>query len=317
MQKKHFLSVVVTAYNRKEFLLEALNSVVNQILNRTNYEIICIKNYMDTKIDEFIKENKIRSILKEGGYIGNYFYTALNEAKGDILTFLDDDDIFSRERLERIYDVFSVNDVGFYHNAAYISGKVEYGKIQLESPSNFILISNPYRTHLNLLIKASFNMSSLAIKKNILQKHRRELAQIITSPDSFMLLLSIIEKTGIFIDYNLLSFYRIHSNNVSVYKSTERALNFNEKLVLPTLLFQYNIAKKYNSDTGKLLLGRLVFMTESMLGIINCDRRTLFSSLKHYRFILFDKSSFRRLIAVFIAILGSKYPKKLITQSFN
>ena len=47
---KPTLSVIVTAYNRKEFLLEALQSAVNQTLKREEYEIICIKNFKDAKI---------------------------------------------------------------------------------------------------------------------------------------------------------------------------------------------------------------------------------------------------------------------------
>ncbi len=54
-----FISVIITAYNRKEFILEALQSAVNQTLKRDKYEIICIKNFKDAKIDRYIKDNGI------------------------------------------------------------------------------------------------------------------------------------------------------------------------------------------------------------------------------------------------------------------
>ena len=42
--EKPFISVIVTAYNRKQFILEALNSIVNQTLSKDKYEVIVTKN---------------------------------------------------------------------------------------------------------------------------------------------------------------------------------------------------------------------------------------------------------------------------------
>lgn len=43
--EKPFISVIVTAYNRKQFILEALNSIVNQTLSKDKYEVIVTKNF--------------------------------------------------------------------------------------------------------------------------------------------------------------------------------------------------------------------------------------------------------------------------------
>ncbi len=72
--KNPFISVIVTAYNRKEFLKEALASAVNQDLNRDFYEIICIKNFKDANIDSYIKENNIINIVEDNRKIGEYIY---------------------------------------------------------------------------------------------------------------------------------------------------------------------------------------------------------------------------------------------------
>ena len=42
-----FISVIITAHNRKEFLLEAVNSALNQTLPKDEYEIIVVKNFQD------------------------------------------------------------------------------------------------------------------------------------------------------------------------------------------------------------------------------------------------------------------------------
>ena len=42
-----YISVIITAYNRKDFLFNAIKSVVNQTLDKKYYEIIVIKNFED------------------------------------------------------------------------------------------------------------------------------------------------------------------------------------------------------------------------------------------------------------------------------
>ncbi|MEM3811936.1 MAG: glycosyltransferase [Thermoplasmata archaeon] len=62
----NYISVIITAYNRKEYLLDAIKSVINQTLNRGFYEIIVVKNFHDKDIDNYITENKVKEINMEG-----------------------------------------------------------------------------------------------------------------------------------------------------------------------------------------------------------------------------------------------------------
>ncbi|MCW1293277.1 MAG: glycosyltransferase [Candidatus Parvarchaeota archaeon] len=62
----NYISVIVTAYNRKEFLLNALKSAVNQTLDRKFYEIIVVKNFNDNEIDNYIQQNNIKEINMDG-----------------------------------------------------------------------------------------------------------------------------------------------------------------------------------------------------------------------------------------------------------
>ncbi|MEM3744722.1 MAG: glycosyltransferase, partial [Candidatus Micrarchaeaceae archaeon] len=127
------ISVIITAYNRKDFLLEALKSAVNQTLDRRKYEIICIKNFRNKTIDNYIKMNGIKSIIERNKTIGEYMLIATKEASGSIIAWLDDDDLFSRDKLQRIYDIFSNHDVGFYHNDYLTSDEpADFSKIGLK-----------------------------------------------------------------------------------------------------------------------------------------------------------------------------------------
>ena len=53
-EKWPYISVIITAYNRESFLLNAIKSAVNQTINKRHYEIIVIKNFKENTVDEMI-----------------------------------------------------------------------------------------------------------------------------------------------------------------------------------------------------------------------------------------------------------------------
>ena len=89
--KLPYISVIITAYNRREFLLNAIKSVLSQTLDKKYYEIIVIKNFQDDIIDNFISENNIKGIISTDNSLGGKLIEALNVATGEIISFLEDD----------------------------------------------------------------------------------------------------------------------------------------------------------------------------------------------------------------------------------
>ena len=52
-----FISIIITAHKRKEYLLDAFKSAYNQTLSKNKYEIIVTKNFVDDELDSFIKNH--------------------------------------------------------------------------------------------------------------------------------------------------------------------------------------------------------------------------------------------------------------------
>jgi glycosyltransferase involved in cell wall biosynthesis len=63
MNKTPYISVIVTAYNRKDFILKAIRSVLTQSLDKSEYEIIVIKNFNNKALDTFLKGKNVKTIL--------------------------------------------------------------------------------------------------------------------------------------------------------------------------------------------------------------------------------------------------------------
>ena len=189
------ISVIITAYNRKEYLLDAIKSVLGQTLNKTLYEIIVIKNFKNEIIDKFIENNNIKNILMDGT-VGEFLYAGIMESKGDIISFLDDDDLFVSNKLEYVYNLFKNNNnlVYFHNNTFYIdSNNKKFKKIQNNS--------------------IDFNISCISIRKDIINKNL--LKEIWTAPDTLIYLFSLRSNRKIVNSNIRLNFYRIHEENIS------------------------------------------------------------------------------------------------------
>lgn len=99
------ISIIVVTYNRKLLLKECLETVLTQKTNE-EVEIIVIDNYSSDGTEDFIKEsfadrvrffnNKVRMSLSACKTLG------INVAKGEVIAFIDDDCVASKNWLNEI-----------------------------------------------------------------------------------------------------------------------------------------------------------------------------------------------------------------------
>jgi len=67
------ISVIVTAYNRKKYLLGAVRSALNQTLPRDLYEVIVVKNFRDEAIDRELEERGVVNLYSNDVTVGGRF----------------------------------------------------------------------------------------------------------------------------------------------------------------------------------------------------------------------------------------------------
>lgn len=100
------VSVVIPVYNVEKYLRDCLDSVINQSLK--DIEIICVNDgSTDTSGDiceEYAKkDSRIKVIHQENQYVGIARNNGMSVATGDFLIFLDSDDEFDINMLEKMY----------------------------------------------------------------------------------------------------------------------------------------------------------------------------------------------------------------------
>ncbi len=111
------ISVIVGAFSRERYLLDAVASVVGQTLPRDEVEILVTKNFQSPKIDAALAARGVRSRLDSEPRIGKWWLNAIRDTQAPLITFLDDDDLYEPDRLARVLEVCAAHpDVGYYRN---------------------------------------------------------------------------------------------------------------------------------------------------------------------------------------------------------
>lgn len=182
------ISVVITAYNRQKFLGEALKSVVNQTMLPS--EVILVTNF-EYDLEKFRVLN-IKHIICSGT-VGEFLYRAVKDAIGNIIVFLDDDDIFLPDKVQTTSKFFKDHRVVYLHNNC-----------------SFIDDSGiPVKT---FRIKSiDFNLSSISIRKQIIELN--VLRRVYANTDVIMHLFALKYGGRALNIRNKLTEYRIHPDN--------------------------------------------------------------------------------------------------------
>lgn len=120
IEEKPLISVIMPVYNRKDIVLDSINSVLNQ--SYENFELIIVDDASDDGTAELLKEidnNKIKVIFHEINQDASAARnTALKEANGKYIAYLDSDNLFEKDYLKASIGAFlEFPDAGAIYSA--------------------------------------------------------------------------------------------------------------------------------------------------------------------------------------------------------
>ncbi len=190
------VSVIVIAFNRKNYILDALSSVVNMyVLPDLGLEIVVVKNFSDPFIDHFFAENSIIEVKAGNTPTGDYVILGLNASHGDWILILDDDDLFTRDKLLILYDYFHDDSIGVIHNQQeFVNDKAEIISSPKWNRRKFtpLIFSHFDRQSVRKFYRFHLwqNNSSFYIKREILYKFSHKIKQFNMLDNIFSIILT-------------------------------------------------------------------------------------------------------------------------------
>ena len=324
------ISVIITAHDRKNYIIECLKSALNQTLARDLYEIIVVKNFYDACIEDFIKKNGIISVKTNNDAIGEKFLLGAEYSSSDILCILNDDDLFTKNKLEYILHLFNEHKNLLYYHNSFVKieeqGEIENDNVELK---NFIINTgsiNKREVKTALSGFNTFNDSCASIKKKVILEYKSLIINIKANSDTILFLLSS-RLNGILIgDNEKLTYFRVHAStsNFSDANQKQNIKKFNYlinkrlesyRFILP-LFIDKNILYKYvECNYRSNILQSLIFIDSKR-------SKVLYETSKFIKcpFAMSFKSRFLLIIIMLLKIIDKnivyKYISKLIFKYY-
>lgn len=212
------ITVILTAYNRRVFLKEALDSLLLQDYNKSEMEIIVIKNFPDSHIDQ-TNDQRIRLFYLPGkSSIGDFLHKAIVESRGELISFLDDDDYFLSNKVTRLVQLFNTNSEVVYirDNPIYVNENGEKIDKIKKKPIQFSCERYSSEKVLRKGVRElQWNLSCITVRKSVFRGKLEYIKQILAAPDIALFYLAISVKKELCLTNESLTAHRIHDKSIT------------------------------------------------------------------------------------------------------
>ena len=212
MQNNSFVSLIITTYNSSSTIIETLVSVINQTYKK--FEILifddCSKDNTVETISNFLLNHSYEyqiftSPINTGGPATGRNW-GIKNAKGKYICFLDADDVWMNEKLEKQIEIFD--------------GK----NIDAVSTNAEVLNGNPFPVYFGFLtiwtqiFRNRIILSSSMVNRNTILSDNiyfNESKNYISVEDYDFFLKILLKNKNIFVMKEKLLFYRVVDNSIS------------------------------------------------------------------------------------------------------
>lgn len=237
------VSVLVSAYDRTVFLEHALRSILSQTIAPSLVETVLVTNLSPQALRESPAVSRLLDVLRvriansDSRYFGTFRAVGIEQCHGDVVCFLDDDDVWDTRRLEIVSREFSQLDTLIYfHNSQFFIDRagcrLSRGKgLELlhhfsvaKWPKSVSLSAKSALSHLPTLanLDAHFNSSSIAVRLCVLREVLDSFKKVPSHDDTFHLVSAILADGDLRFDARPLTGYRIHDANRSTIRASAK-----------------------------------------------------------------------------------------------
>lgn len=241
MNKQPLISIITPVFNREKLIVECIRSV--QAQEYQNYEHIIIDDCSDDDtlrvVESFAKTDDriilLRSLENSGGKPGKVRNIGIEKAQGELIAFLDSDDIWEKEKLSTQLNFLQVNDLDFsYHPLARLVDNSD-------GPTSFWGRDCFQKDFFRGLFRSNFIPTcSVLVKKSVLSEVGYFNESLKYSEDYFLWLLISLKNYKIgFLGNVLGSFRRSRHGNINMLLN-KKDKHENDIILKEKILFDYS-----------------------------------------------------------------------------
>lgn len=227
------VSVIVTTYNRKEYLKETVRSILNQTFE--DFELIIVDNFSNYdffKLTESFDDTRIKAYQNNNNSIisknRNY---GIKVAQGKYLAFCDDDDLWESNKLEHQIRCLESGSVDLVYSGTFLFN--EFGLSKVHSFKPVKTLSQFFRYN-------PVTLSSVIVRnsKDIFFDENKEYAGI----EDYVLWINLwMRGYRFYMNEMPLVKFRVSTTSFS---SISRSKNEYKKIIFKMSLFSYSLSCK-------------------------------------------------------------------------
>lgn len=260
------ISVIVPTYRPQGYLWECLNSIYNQTFSKLDYELVLVLNGCNKPFHSQIKDwlgkhsdLQVQFFQTDECGVSNARNIALDNARGEYITFIDDDDLISPAYLEELYDKATPDTVSLCYPYAFKDGNIDKQIHYTVTDAYYYCIENKCKL-LTSKVRRFFNGPCMKLIPMSFIQDRRYDIKFKNGEDSlFMFLISDKIKRVAFTSKNAV-YYRRYRNDSAVTRKRNKS---------EIIINSFNLIKAYSciySKTPKSY--SLSFLITRLLGTL-------------------------------------------------
>lgn len=329
------VSVAIATYNGAKYFEKQLDSIVSQTLE-VNEIVICDDNSHDETYEIARKYKKNYSkidwcILKNNSNLGysKNFRRAITNCTGDIIFLCDQDDIWSKDKVKKIVEVFennrnvlslitdfrniNSNDDFFYEedksNNIWVNSRISSSQNKLE------------KIYLTEILGHNFGPGcTQAIRKDLLAPYSKIKSNMV---HDWMLNIVAAFNDGCYYYKENLTYYRIHENNaigMTVLYNKKRIFLTKIKNFFTAFYFDFfRYYPDYSKDISLNLYSKSLVMIEDVVGCKKADDKLALDNYHKFENQYIDNLSNKKLISYLCSRIKYRdcYKNQIHVQNSN
>ncbi|NQY28271.1 MAG: glycosyltransferase family 2 protein [Flavobacteriaceae bacterium] len=284
--KKKLVSVVLSTYNGEKYIKTQLDSIIAQTYK--NIEVIIVDDYSSDNTVSILKTYVSRysniylhEATKNIGYIKN-FERGVKLAKGDFISFADQDDYWLPLKTEKLIDAIGSSDVVYCDSELVDCNLNSLGK-NMSTGHHFISSSNP----INFAVKNCVSGHAMLFKKSLLN-NKFNFPELI--PHDWWITFLASSKNGVIYLNETLVKYRIHDNNIIAGEGHQK-----KDKSLKNLDRKQRIKCFHEALPNNIILKKISNSYKNNFLVNRIKRVVVFISYVNELFVISDRSKFKKL----------------------
>ena len=167
--QREIVSIIVPVYNSESYISQTLDAILNQTYK--NIEVVLVNDGSTDNTQEILekyqeKDNRIILINTPNLNVSNARNTGLKYATGEYISFIDSDDLISKEYISSLYDAIKLSNADYSHAAISVERENSNGYISTRE-SYLEYVNNPLIGYLTMQTK--FAVWGKLFKKELIQ----------------------------------------------------------------------------------------------------------------------------------------------------